>query len=46
MKKRKSEMGNQARGAERRVNKVFIARKRPKKKNDSDSDVNKDTDKE
>ena len=46
LKKRKSEQSDEIRGAERRVNKVFIARKRPTKKNDSDTDVNKDTDKE
>ena len=46
LKKRKSENSNEARGAERRVNKVFVARKRPKKKNDSDTDVNKDSDKD
>ena len=46
LKKRKSEQSGEIRGAERRVNKVFIARKRPTKKKDSDTDVNKDSDKE
>ena len=44
LKKRKSEQSDEIRGAERRVNKVFIARKRPTKKNDSDTDVNNDND--
>ena len=44
LKKRKSDPSDETRGAERRVNKVFIARKRPTKKNDSDTDVSKDAD--
>ena len=36
-KKRKAENSSEAPGAERRVNKVFIARKRPTKSNDSDT---------
>ena len=40
-KKRKSETNKEAPGAERRVNKVFIARKHPTKKKDSDTDENK-----
>lgn len=43
-KKRKAEMNKEAPGAERRVNKVFIARKRPTKSKDSDSDETKETD--
>lgn len=46
LKKRKSEKSDEVPGAERRVNKVFIARKRPTKRKDSDTDVNKDSDKE
>ncbi len=46
LKKRKSEDLSKGRGAERRVNKVFIARKRPTKKKDSDSDESKKSDKE
>lgn len=41
-KKRKSENSSEAPGAERRVNKVFIARKRPVKRDDVDTDSNKD----
>lgn len=41
-KKRKSENSSEAPGAERRVNKVFIARKRPVKRDDVDTDLNKD----
>ena len=46
LKKRKSEKSDEVPGAERRVNKVFIARKRPTTKKDSDTDVNNDSDKE
>ncbi len=43
-KKRKSEANQEAPGAERRVNKVFIARKHPTKKkhSDRDNETNKD----
>lgn len=44
LKKRKSDINKEAPGAERRVNKVFIARKHPTKKKYSDSDTKKDTD--
>jgi putative N6-adenine-specific DNA methylase len=43
LKKRKSENSEEAPGAEKRVNKVFIARKHPTKRKDSESDVNKET---
>ena len=43
-KKRKSDTNKEGPGAERRVNKVFIARKQPTKRKDSDSDQNKETD--
>lgn len=43
LKKRKSENSKEAPGAEKRVNKVFIARKHPTKRKDSESDVNKET---
>ena len=42
LKKRKTENRDEIRGAERRVNKVFIARKHPTKKTDSDNDSKKD----
>lgn len=42
-KKRKSENSSEVPGAERRVNKVFIARKRPTKSKDSDTDANTET---
>ena len=48
-KKRKSENSSETPGAERRVNKVFIARKRPVKRDDADTDTrsrDNDTDKE
>ena len=41
LKKRKSENRIEPPGAERRVNKVFIARRHPTKSNDSDRDENK-----
>ena len=42
-KKRKSENSSEVPGAERRVNKVFIARKRPTKSKDLDTDTNTET---
>ncbi|MDD2474848.1 MAG: THUMP domain-containing protein [Dysgonamonadaceae bacterium] len=44
LKKRKSENRDEPRGAERRVNKVFIARKRPTKSKDADGDENNNID--
>lgn len=46
LKKRKAENSKEAPGAERRVNKVFIARKRPTKKKNEDNDTSKDFDNE
>ncbi|NLZ95795.1 MAG: RNA methyltransferase [Bacteroidales bacterium] len=46
LKKRKSEKEGEAPGAERRVNKVFIARKHPRKRIDPSTDENKKKDEE
>ncbi|HZJ80310.1 MAG TPA: THUMP domain-containing protein [Dysgonamonadaceae bacterium] len=44
LKKRKSEKSDEVPGAERRVNKVFIARKRPMNKKDDGDDIEKGAD--